>query len=271
MTDRVWRKLLPACIIVAAMASIEAAAATLTGGEGSGLPGQNGVTIAVTLASSSGESVAALQFEAVFDATAVSLTGVAAGTAATEADKQVVYNQLETGRVRVIVSGFNQNIIGDGSVAESSFSIRPAASEGVYPIALEQLVLSDPTGRRISGTAAAGEITVGKLQAHSADIDLNWRISLGELLRVIQFFNSKAYHCDKSSEDGYAPTAGNQDCPFHDSDYYPSANWVIELSEVLRLIQFFNIGQYHVDTTGEDGFAPGPMPVKAVLPKGITP
>lgn len=90
-------------------------------------------------------------------------------------------------------------------------------------------------------------------QVHSADQDANFRISLSELLRVIQLFNSGEFHCDETGEDGYAPGPGDQSCPHHSSDYTP-ANWVIGLTELLRLIQLYNVGGYAVCPTGEDGF-----------------
>jgi len=33
-------------------------------------------------------------------------------------------------------------------------------------------------------------------------------VSLSELLRIIQFFNSACYHVEEGTEDGYAPGAG---------------------------------------------------------------
>ncbi len=44
---------------------------------------------------------------------------------------------------------------------------------------------------------------------------------------------------------------------YHSSDYTP-ANWSVSLSELLRAIQFYNVGQYCCDPSGEDGYAPGP-------------
>jgi len=93
---------------------------------------------------------------------------------------------------------------------------------------------------------------------HSADQDQNNLISLSELLRVIQFFNSGGYQCAEGTEDGYAPNLGNTDCTPHSSDYNPQ-NWIISLSELLRLIQFFNAGGYFPcpELATEDGFCPG--------------
>jgi hypothetical protein len=99
---------------------------------------------------------------------------------------------------------------------------------------------------------------------HSADQDEDNRIGLTELLRVIQFFNSGGFQCaaaPDATEDGYLPGAGDAHgcCP-HASDYIGSGpDWSIQLTELLRLIQFFNIGGYHYcpgDAT-EDGYCPG--------------
>lgn len=47
-----------------------------------------------------------------------------------------------------------------------------------------------------------GEVTT----IHSADIDGDGRVNLGELLRVIQFFNMGVYYaCPEIGEDGYCP------------------------------------------------------------------
>jgi len=82
-------------------------------------------------------------------------------------------------------------------------------------------------------------------------------ITLSDLLRVIQFFNSGGYRCQSDTEDGYAPGWGDiYTCFPLDSDYNPQ-DWSISLSELLRLIQFFNSGGYHSCEGSEDGFCPG--------------
>ena len=91
---------------------------------------------------------------------------------------------------------------------------------------------------------------------HAADQDCDRAISLSELLRIIQLYNSGGYHCDSAGEDGYGPGAGSTDCSAHNADYAP-ADWTINLSELLRVIQFYNSGAYHACPTGEDGFCPG--------------
>ncbi len=97
---------------------------------------------------------------------------------------------------------------------------------------------------------------------HSADQDADGDINLSELLRVIQFYNSGGFHCEAGTEDGYAPgPTGDQTCAPHSSDYNPQ-DWAITLSELLRLIQFYNSGGYYTCETGEDGFCPGTPPIK---------
>jgi hypothetical protein len=98
---------------------------------------------------------------------------------------------------------------------------------------------------------------------HTADQDGNNAINLTELLRVIQFFNMRGFHCatpPETSEDGYLPgPEGDQGCKAHASDYDPQ-DWKINLTELLRLIQFFNMRGYHAcpGQGTEDGFCPGP-------------
>lgn len=97
---------------------------------------------------------------------------------------------------------------------------------------------------------------------HTADQDGDYKITLTELLRVIQLFNLRGYSCadpPSSTEDGYLPGPGtDHTCVAHDSDYNLQ-DWSINLTELLRLIQFFNLRGYHPcpGQGTEDGFCPG--------------
>ncbi len=93
---------------------------------------------------------------------------------------------------------------------------------------------------------------------HSVDQDEDNRISVSELLRAIQFFNSGGYHCADGTEDGYAPGPGEQTgCAVYSCDYKSGADWEISLSELLRVVQFYNGGGYYACAEGEDGFCTG--------------
>jgi len=97
-------------------------------------------------------------------------------------------------------------------------------------------------------------------QRHDADQNGNGEISLSELLRVVQFFNAGGLHCAAdpgNSEDGFMAgrNEASEGCAHHASDYTPP-DWQISLSEVLRLVQFFNSGGLEPCATGEDGYCP---------------
>lgn len=106
-------------------------------------------------------------------------------------------------------------------------------------------------------TLEEGEILMEN--PHSGDQNADGQIVLTELLRVIQFFNSGGYRCSSqgvNTEDGFEPGPGDgHACGPHSSDYAPQ-DWAINLTELLRLIQFFNVGGYHDCPDGhtEDGF-----------------
>ena len=124
----------------------------------------------------------------------------------------------------------------------------------------------------VTATDAAGNTSAfstavaipGTGATHTADQDGNSIISLGELLRIIQFFNSGGFCCANdpgATEDGFLPGAGtNHACDAHACDYNPGGpSWSIDLTELLRLIQFFNSDGYHycpAEST-EDGYCPG--------------
>ncbi len=95
--------------------------------------------------------------------------------------------------------------------------------------------------------------------SHAADQDRDIRVSLSEMLRVVQLYTVGGYRCASGTEDGYEPTESltvTSGCWPHASDYSPH-DWRISLGELLRLIQLYNSPGYHVDPSSEDGFAPG--------------
>lgn len=79
--------------------------------------------------------------------------------------------------------------------------------------------------------------------AHSADKGGFGVLSLPEVLRVIQLYNTGGHHCEDATEDGYAPGPGRENCQAHSADYGP-VDWSINLGELLRVIQIYNAGGY---------------------------
>ncbi|MCC6145133.1 MAG: FG-GAP repeat protein [Candidatus Hydrogenedentes bacterium] len=142
----------------------------------------------------------------------------------------------------------------DGSVAVVPSGTVDTQTVGVYTIHYDA---TDGTGNHSSASRTVTVSVSGASDIHKGDQNSDHQISLSELLRVIQFFNSGGFHCQAGTEDGYAPGVGSQVCSAHSSDYNPQ-NWAISLSELLRLIQFFNSGGYHACAGSEDGFCVGP-------------
>ncbi len=87
----------------------------------------------------------------------------------------------------------------------------------------------------------------GAKPVHNADQNGDNDVDLSELLRVIQLYNAQGYDCTQDpdeSEDGFdvvTSKALSQGCVPHASDYL-DGDGVISLSELLRLIQFYNLG-----------------------------
>jgi hypothetical protein len=106
-------------------------------------------------------------------------------------------------------------------------------------------------------TEGGGDDTPTDSGRHDGDLNGDGQISLSELLRMVQLFNIGGYHCDTGAEDGFAVGGGDRDeCDPHSLDYAPS-DWEVQMSELLRGIQFYNAGGYAANPGTEDGFAPG--------------
>jgi hypothetical protein len=111
---------------------------------------------------------------------------------------------------------------------------------------------------------------------HAADTSYDSRISLLELTRVIELYNTRngtartgCYRVDVGGEDGFAPeparanTAAIALAQYHAGD--SNRDGKFSLLELTRVIELYNYrsgttrtGQYRVQAGTEDGFAPGP-------------
>jgi hypothetical protein len=113
------------------------------------------------------------------------------------------------------------------------------------------------------------------LSRHSGDTDGDFRLSLFELTRVIELYNTRngtsrtgAYEVATTiTEDGFAAAPSRAAAAtlarYHSAD--SNRDGMLSLFELTRVIELYNTrlgtsrtGQYHLDATSEDGFAPGP-------------
>ncbi|GAB5561229.1 MAG: hypothetical protein SynsKO_28760 [Synoicihabitans sp.] len=126
-------------------------------------------------------------------------------------------------------------------------------------------------------TVTPNPLIISEVQPfHTADTNGDNRLSLGELLRVIQLYNTRNgttrtghYKLEEGTEDGFGPdpslTSGESGnlSRFHAAD--TNQDGKLSLGELLRVIQLYNYregttrtGEYRVSPGTEDGFAPGP-------------
>lgn len=202
-----------------------------------------------------------------FDEALLAADGVLPAPALTAAGAELAFNPLppETpgGPARLRLTLFGTGTLPVGRVAGVVLRIAPDAElDSELPVTLLDGDAATPSGEPVTAAMAPGAVTViaPPRAPHSADTNGNWRIELGEILRVVQFFNLDGYHCQQGTEDGFAPGEGPRECARHDADYLEPA-WRVSLSEVLRVVQLLNVnnGNYRADAEGEDGFAPGPF------------
>ena len=79
---------------------------------------------------------------------------------------------------------------------------------------------------------------------------------------MIQFYNAGEFACASASgegngsEDGFVVGDDDRTCVPHAGDYLVQ-DWIIELSELLRLIQLYNLGEFRFcPGVGEDNYCP---------------
>lgn len=109
--------------------------------------------------SSEGERVVGLQFELVFDGSALSLASVT-GDAVRTSGKSLYVAPLASNRTRFLVWEFNQDPISDGTLVNLFVNIQAGATLGVSQIKLEAALASDADGNPLTLTTSDGSVTI---------------------------------------------------------------------------------------------------------------
>lgn len=117
-------------------------------------------TVPFMLAVAAGQTIAAVQFELQYDVALVALGEVRAGAEATRAGKSVSANELEPGRVRIIVAGLNQNALASGELLLADFQVPQTAPSSMALLSVASLVMSSPTGRPVPADAVSGTLRI---------------------------------------------------------------------------------------------------------------
>ena len=116
----------------------------------------------------------------------------------------------------------------------------------------------------------AETLTLTEAVYHTADTNLNMRLGLDELLRVVQIYNTRNANVRTGAYDAsYAPDPSVATpvppATAHSAD--TNKDGAINLMELMRVFELCayapsttagRTGEYHADSTGVDGFAPGP-------------
>lgn len=134
--------------------------AVLSVGSASGYPGQTGISVTVSLTSLGGAQVSAINFDLQFDDSRVSVVAATQGSAASAAGKSLTWNLSSAGRIRVMIFGFNTDVIGDGPVAVVTFNVLANATPGTFPLRLTNVAIADPGAGGIDPISSDGSFTV---------------------------------------------------------------------------------------------------------------
>ena len=147
-------------LISAIGAEAETPHAALSVGSGSGRAGDTGISVPVTLASSDGAQVSGLNFELNFNTSSLSVSGATIGAAASSADKSLQATYPSAGKVRILIYGFNQTAIPNGTLANIVFNVNANASPGNSLLSLSDAAASDPGGASVLLNLSNGSFTV---------------------------------------------------------------------------------------------------------------
>jgi hypothetical protein len=164
------------------------------------------------------------------------------------------------------------NMIGGATDSKMSVDQTQTADTGVYSVLITN-----------GGTPILAMATLTVTPNHSADTNQDNRISLLELTRAIELYNTRngaartgCYRVDPAGEDGFAADSSRSAASAANLTRYHSADTrgsgagaprdgALDLLELTRVIELYNTrsgptrtGQYHVQLGTEDGFAPGP-------------
>jgi len=135
-------------------------AAKLTIGPAAGIAGDTDVKVPVELESVGGAQVSGLSLDVGYDLTRLTVADITIGTAAAGADKAISWSLPGGGIVRVLVIGLNQNVIGDGDVANVIFDVLPGAAEGTSSLTLTNADTVGPDGGGVAVNSEDGLFVV---------------------------------------------------------------------------------------------------------------
>ncbi len=118
------------------------------------------VTMAVNIAVAGEEDISALNFDIDFDSSALNITSVSAGEALIIASKDLYYNTVSSGKIRVVIYGINKNKITSGKIAELSINVAENAPEGSLPVSFSNISASSSMAIHTPVSGNLGSVSV---------------------------------------------------------------------------------------------------------------
>ena len=136
--------------------------ADLSIGDGSGFPGDTGISVAVSLSSNDGALVWGANFDLVFDDSQLEFVSAVIGSAASSTGKDFVSSLIPPNRVRVGIIDLEADPepISNGTVAVVTFNVLPSASPGDYALTLENYTVTDLASQELPVNPSNGTFTV---------------------------------------------------------------------------------------------------------------
>lgn len=105
------------------------------------------------------QPVSAVQFDLEYDSTAMNLV-VLTSDNSRDSQKNVLVNDLASNRKRVMVIGLNRTALAEGTLAEVLAHLKADAPPGVYALAIQNVVCSDPGGVAVPSGSIEGSMVV---------------------------------------------------------------------------------------------------------------
>src|SRR5271165_73715 len=145
--------------IALAVFAVAANAAELTLEQGTVAPGKTvslGVKVAVGTDAPTG-----IQFDVEYDAVSLDIA-VEAGPAARQASKSLQSAKVQPGKLRVLIIGFNKNVISDGVLAVLKVSFKGQDGGKTFPIGIMAASGTNEKAEPVAVTAKSGSVSTEK-------------------------------------------------------------------------------------------------------------
>ena len=104
--------------------------------------------------------VSGVQLDLHVDGAALIWVEAVEGDAAEDADKQVSASVLDEDTTRILVIGFNQNVLGSGVLFEAVYQVASSTPAGTLAVDLEGVLMTNPVGLAVPGEYESGYVVV---------------------------------------------------------------------------------------------------------------